>query len=258
MLLTIDAGNTNTVFALFDGETLAGSWRAATNAHKTADEYAAFLKFHLRENNHEPKAIKHAIIGSVVPEANFNLARFCRNHLHCEPLIVGAAGVEVGIKILLDRPEEVGADRIINAVGGLQNYAPPFLVIDFGTATTFDVIDENGDYRGGAIAPGVNLALQALHMAAAKLPRIGIAPPKNVIGTNTVEAIRSGVFLGYASLIEGMIQRIRQELGQPLRVIATGGLSRMFENGVINGIENFDQELTLRGLHKIFHLNHKA
>lgn len=254
MLLAIDAGNTNIVFALFDGSKTVGVWRCSTNAQHTADEYAVFLHSLMRAKGLEPRSVKAAILGSVVPEANFPLMTLCRDHFHCEPLIVGSNEAESGLKVLLDHPEELGADRIVNAVGGLATYKPPFLIIDFGTATTFDVVDAEGSYAGGAIAPGINLSLQALHMAAAKLPRVSIEPTKYVIGKNTHEAIQSGIYWGYASLIDGMIERIKKELGKPMTVIATGGLSKLF-SGAVTGINHFDTDLTLRGLYQIYQRN---
>jgi len=251
MLLAIDAGNTNIVFALFQGSKIVAVWRSATHAQTTADEYAVFLRTLMAEASLDPLNITDAIMGSVVPEANFHLTKLCRDHFHCDVLVVGQPDLDIGIKILLDRPEEIGADRIINAVGGLRSYKPPLLIIDFGTATTFDVINAEGHYMGGAIAPGINLSLQALHMAAAKLPRVGIAPSKHVIGKNTHDAIQSGIFWGYTSLIEGMIKRITHEFSQPMIVVATGGLARLFANSV-QGIHHYDNDLTLQGLHTIF------
>jgi len=169
---------------------LKASWRRATDAQNTADEHAAFLRVLMAEAVIPPGAVKAAIIASVVPEANFQLIKLCRNHFHCAPLMIGDPKLDIGIKILLDRPEEIGADRIVNAVGGAVQFKPPLLIIDFGTATTFDVVDAKGNYCGGAIAPGINLSLRALHMAAAKLPRLDIAPSKRVIGKNTQEAIQ--------------------------------------------------------------------
>lgn len=251
MLIAIDVGNTNTVFAVFIDNTMLGSWRCVTQAQRTSDEYAVFLRTLVQEKNIDLHGIKSVIIGSVVPEANFNLTKLCRDHLACEPLMVGTPQVETGIQILLDHPEEIGADRIINAVGGALAYKPPLLIIDFGTATTFDVIDAKGNYVGGAIAPGINLSLQALHMAAAKLPRIGIAPTKSVIATNTNDAIRSGIYWGYVGLIEGMIARIKAEFGKPMTVVATGGLAPMFAD-VVKTIDHLNDHLTLRGLAEIY------
>ena len=255
MLLAIDAGNTNIVFALFREEQVVGTWRITTHAARTSDEYAVFLQSLMHAAGVKPSDVSEAIIGSVVPEANFHLTRLCRDHFKCEPMMVTTA-LNLGIKINMDRPEEVGADRIINAVGGMAKHKPPFLIIDFGTATTFDVIDANGNYVGGAISPGVNLSLQALHMAAAKLPRIAIAKPKNVVGKNTVEAIQSGVFWGYTGLIEGMIVRMKREFTQPMTVIATGGLAPLFA-GAVTGIDHVDDGLTLHGLFLIHQKNRK-
>jgi len=254
MLLAIDAGNTNTVFALFDGAALAGVWRTTTNEQHTTDEYAVFLKTLMAEAGITPREVTAAILASVVPYANIHLINLCRKHFNCEPLVVGSPDVSLGIAVKVDRPEEVGADRLVNAVSGNASHKPPLLIIDFGTATTFDVVDANGDYCGGAIAPGINLSLHALHMAAAKLPRVGVAKPRKVIGTNTVEAIKSGTFWGYAGLIEGLIERIRTEFGAPMTVIATGGLAPLFA-GAIPAIEHIDAELTLRGLQIIYEKN---
>jgi type III pantothenate kinase len=162
--------------------------------------------------------------------------------------------VAVDLQVKIDRPEEVGADRLINAIAGAATYKPPLLLIDFGTATTFDVVDGNGDYCGGAIAPGINLSLQALHMAAAKLPRVGVARPQKIIGTNTVDAIKSGTFWGYVGLIEGMISRMKAEFGKPMTVVATGGLAPLFKEA-IPAIEHLDSDLTLRGLYTIYERN---
>ena len=256
MLLAIDAGNTNIVFAVFEGEKMLGSWRSATNTQRTADEYAVFLRTLMQDKGLDSKKIDTAIMASVVPDANFNLTKLCRDHYHCEPLMIGDPALDVGIKILLDRPEEIGADRIINAVGGMASYKPPLLIIDFGTATTFDVVDADGNYAGGAIAPGINLSLQALHMAAAKLPRIEAAKPKRVTGKNTIEAIQSGIFWGYVGLIEGLVGRLKMENGKSMTVVATGGLAKIF-SGAVEGIDHYDADLTLRGLLKIYERNKK-
>jgi type III pantothenate kinase len=256
MLLAIDAGNTNTVFALFDDLTQIGVWRAVTNVQRTSDEYAVFLKTLMVQVGVEPSTVTAAIIGSVVPDVNFNLVRLCRDHFDCEPLLVGASGVQSGIKIKIDRPEELGADRLMNAVAGVTLYKTPLLIIDFGTATTFDVIDADGTYCGGVIAPGVNLSLRALHMAAAKLPSVAVVRPPKVIATGTVTAIQSGVFWGYVGMVEGLIARIKAEYGKPMMVVATGGLSRLFVDA-IPSIDETNTDLTLRGLALIFERNRK-
>jgi type III pantothenate kinase len=256
MLLAIDVGNTNTVFALFDGDYLRGVWRMATNSQRTADEYAVFLETLIHDKHLPTVIITAAIIGSVVPDANFNLSKLCRDYFKCEPRFVGTPDINPGLKILLDKPDEIGADRIINAVGALAVHKPPLLIIDFGTATTFDVVDADGHYAGGAIAPGIHLSLRALHLAAAKLPRVDIAPTKQAIGKNTHEAIQSGIYWGYVGLISGLIARIASECGQPMTVIATGGLATLFKDA-IPAIQHIDQELTLRGLY-LLHARNKV
>lgn len=247
MLLAIDSGNTNTVFALFKDDEQIGLWRTATNTQRTSDEYAVFLKTLMGQAGLDPTAVSHAIIGSVVPDTNFNLIKLCRDHFGCQPLMVGAPDVKTGVKVLIDRPEELGADRLINAVAGIAKYKVPLLIIDFGTATTFDVVDSEGAYIGGAIAPGVNLSLRALHMAAAKLPSVAVARPPKAIATGTVTAIQSGLYWGYASMVEGLIQKMKAEYGKPMTVVATGGLASLFRD-VIPSIDTIDQDLTLRGL----------
>ncbi|MCL2469069.1 MAG: type III pantothenate kinase [Alphaproteobacteria bacterium] len=256
MLLAIDVGNTNTVFALFEGELQVGLWRAETDGQRTADEYAVFLKMLMADAGLDCGTISAAIIGSVVPNVNYNLIRLCRYHFLCEPYLVGTNEVETGMKIAIDRPEELGADRLINAVAGYALYKGALLIIDFGTATTFDVIDQAGTYRGGAIAPGINLSLQALHMAAAKLPSVAVAKPSSVIATGTVTAIQSGIFFGYVGLIEGMVARIKQEFGAPMRVVATGGLAKLFVDSIAS-IDEVNMDLTLRGLAMIYEKNKK-
>src|SRR5215469_10824270 len=182
MLLAIDAGNTNTVFAVFDGQDCKGLWRSATEARRTADEYAIWLEQVMKRDHIDPKDIDQAIIASVVPSANFNLSRLCTERFSARPLIVGEDGVYLGIEVLLDRPEEVGADRLVNAVAAYEQAGGPLIVLDFGTATTFDFVDGYSNYRGAVIAPGVNLSLDALHQAAAKLPKVDIVKPPRAIG----------------------------------------------------------------------------
>lgn len=254
MLLAIDAGNTNIVFAVFDAATRVGMWRLTTLPQRPADEYAVFLKGLMRESGLDPARITASVLGSVVPDATFHLANLCREHFGAAPLIVGTPEVATGIRVLLDRPEEVGADRVINAVAGAERYKLPLLIVDFGTATTFDLVDEQGDYRGGVIAPGANLSLQALHMAAARLPRVAVSKPARVIGTNTVDAMKSGIFWGYVGMIEGIVARAQMEFGSPLTVVATGGLAPLFKDSV-PVISHLDPDLTLRGLRLIFERN---
>jgi type III pantothenate kinase len=250
MLLAIDAGNTNFVFAVFDGETLRGAWRASTDIKRTADEYAVWLTQLMGLKGLAPGDIDACIIASVVPEAVFNLVELARRYFNAKPLLIGEREVALGIGIKLPHPEEVGADRLVNAVAAKEVMAPPFIVIDCGTATTFDIVDAEGDYAGGVIAPGINLSLQALYQAAAKLPRIAIRRPERVIGTGTVTAMQSGIFWGYVGLIEGLIARIRSEYGAPMAVLATGGLAPLFA-GATGIIDRVDTELTLTGLRLI-------
>jgi type III pantothenate kinase len=255
MLLAIDSGNTNVVCAVYAGDELRGSWRAATNPNRTADEYAVWLVQLMALAGLSPKDIDATIIGSVVPEATFNLVRLCQRYFASEPLIVGRPDCDIGIGIDLDMPrEEVGADRVANAVAAQDRYRTPLIVIDFGTATTFDIIDRGGNYCGGVIAPGINLSLRALDMAAAQLPRIGIRRTPTVIGRSTVPAMQSGVFWGYVGLIEGLVQRISAERGEEMEVIATGGLAPLVAEatGVINSV---DPDLTLWGLRLIYRRN---
>lgn len=257
MLLCIDAGNTNVVFAVFEGEKLRGSWRSATDPKRTKDEYVALLSFWLKEAELAPKDITGAIIASVVPDLDFTLKTLCRSTFNAEPMLVGQ-GLELGLKVLLPRPQEVGADRLVNAVGALALYAPPLVIIDFGTATTFDVVDAEG-YRGGVIAPGINLSLDALHRAAAKLPRVNVDRPAHVIGTGTIEAMQSGVYWGYIGLIEGLIEKIKAEYktvsDKAMTVLATGGLSPLFQGGT-KIIQHVDMDLTLTGL-RLIHARQK-
>lgn len=254
MLLAIDSGNTNIVFAVFDGEQVRGEWRASTDTERTADELGVWLMQLLTIEGLKRTDIDACIIASVVPAMVFNLKTLCRRYFACEPVVVGDEGVELGLEIRLDRPEEVGADRLVNAVAAHKFYNGPLIVIDFGTATTFDVVDAKGNYCGGAIAPGINLSLEALHMAAAKLPRVAIGRPRQVIGKATVPAMQSGIFWGYIGLIEGLVKRIEEEFGSRMLVVATGGLAPLFAEST-PVIQQLDPDLTLRGLLEIHRRN---
>ncbi|MDD3020114.1 MAG: type III pantothenate kinase [Alphaproteobacteria bacterium] len=253
MLLTIDCGNTNVVFALYDGQTLKGVWRCKTDAARTADEYLAFISQHFELTAVSLRDVADVIISSVVPDTNFSLTGFCQKGFGVKPLFIGPdiSADQIGIKVLIDRPQELGADRIVNAVAIRDYYRHDAIVVDFGTATTIDVIGGDGAFRGGIIAPGVNLSMAALHAAAAKLPKINVARPPKVIGTNTVEAMQSGVFYGYAGLVEGLITRICEEYGSSPKVIATGGLAPLFRE-ILPVISTIDEELTLKGLLSIY------
>jgi type III pantothenate kinase len=255
MLLAIDSGNTNAVFAVYEGDVLRASWRVSTNARRTADEYAVWLTQLLALAGLKPGDIDAAIIANVVPEASFNLLQLCRRYLNNEPLVVGNADCNPGIGIDVDMPaQSVGADRVANAVAAQDRYHPPLMVVDFGTATNFDVVDKAGNYCGGIIAPGPNLSLQALEMAAAQLPHIAIKRPPAVVGRNTITAMESGVFWGYVGLIEGLIRRIGEERKEKMGVIATGGLAPLFA-GATDAIQKVDPDLTLWGLRLIYRRN---
>ena len=257
MILAIDCGNTNTVFAVFgDAGERRGDWRSATDPDRTADEFGLWLMQLMRLAGIEPAEVGGAIIANVVPTALFGLKTLCRKYFNCDPMVVGEAGVELGVKNLVDHPEEVGADRLVNAVAARETYRGPVIVVDFGTATTFDVIDGDGNYCGGVIAPGVNLSAEALHMAAAKLPRVAIARPDRVIGTGTVTAMKSGLYWGYVAMIEGLVKRIKKEYGSDMNVIATGGLAPLFTDATAC-IKGADLDLTLRGLYSVYRLNAK-
>jgi type III pantothenate kinase len=246
MLLVIDAGNTNIVFAVHDGTEWRGSWRLATSAQRTADEYGVWLGTLLTRAGITPDQIHRAVIGTVVPAALYHLRGLCREWFDVEPL-VARASLDWGFEIKIDTPEEVGADRLLNALAAHNHYRGPLVVVDFGTATTFDVVDADGAYRGGVIAPGINLSIEALHQAAARLPRIGIGRPLSVIGTNTISAMRSGIYWGYVGLIEGLLARIEGEYGEKLKAIATGGLAPLFAEGTTK-FTTIDSDLTLDGL----------
>ncbi len=254
MLLAIDAGNTNIVFAVCDGETIRTQWRAATKTSRTSDEYAVWLSGLLELQGLSFADLDQAIIATVVPGALFDLRNLCRRYLNCEPVIIGDPDVKLGIGINVDRPEAVGADRLVNAVAAHERYKGALIVVDFGTATTFDVVAENGDYEGGVIAPGINLSAEALHQAAAMLPRVGFHRTQAVIGKDTVSAMQSGMYWGYVGLTEGLIARIKAEYQKPMTVIATGGLASIFHRQVTT-IDYADPDLTVRGLTLLYARN---
>jgi type III pantothenate kinase len=250
MLLAIDAGNTNIVFAIYDGNEQRAEWRAVTETTRTADEYAVLLQPLMQLQGLVFSDIDAAIIATVVPAALFDLRQLCRRYLKCEPIVIGDPDVDLGIGVNVDRPAAVGADRLVNAVAAHERYKGALIVVDFGTATTFDIVGENGDYEGGVIAPGANLSAEALHGAAAMLPRVAVARTQSVIGKDTVPAMQSGLYWGYISLIEGLVGRIKEEYGKPMTVIGTGGLANLFYKQTAV-IEHLDPDLTIRGLIQI-------
>ena len=253
MLLAIEQGNTNTLFAVHNGVDWIAQWRTATESMRTGDEYAVWLHQLLEMQGLKLADLHACIVSSVVPQSIFNLRNLSRRYLHVEPLVIGE-NAELGIPIRIQKPSEAGADRLVNAIGAHVVYPGPLLVIDSGTATTFDIVGADGAFEGGAIAPGINLSMQALHAAAAKLPRVAIQRPEHVIGKDTVEAMQSGVFWGYIGLIEGLVARMKAEYHAPLTVVATGGVASLFE-GATADIDIFDGDLTIRGLLEIWRRN---
>ncbi len=256
MLLVIDVGNTNTVFALHDGAAWVSSWRSSTDATRTADDYAVWLGTLMRMEGLELSAIDGCIISSVVPQAKFNFRNLSRRYFNDEPIFVGEPTTKLGVPIRIRRPEQVGADRLVAAIGAHQLYKGAKLVIDSGTATTFDLVGPDGGFEGGIISPGINLSMRALHDAAAQLPRIAIQKPAQVIGQDTVSAMQSGVFWGYVDLIDGLVNRVKSEYSAPLSVIATGGVASLFE-GASDTIDHFDQSLMEVGLLEVYRRNKK-
>ena len=255
MLLAIEQGNTNTLFAVHDGASWIAQWRTATESTRTADEYAVWLSQLLAMAGLTLGALDACIISSVVPQSVFNLRNLSRRYLKTEPQVVGE-NVDLGVAVRIEKPREAGADRLVNALGAHLAYPGDLLVIDSGTATTFDVVGADGGFEGGVIAPGINLSMQALHEAAAKLPRVAIQRPERgrAIGHDTVSAMQAGVFWGYIGLIEGLVSRIKAEWARPMTVIGTGGVASLFE-GATDAIDRFDPDLTLRGLLEIHSRN---
>jgi type III pantothenate kinase len=254
MLLAIDVGNTNTKFAIWDGQSWRAQWRASTDTTRTADEYAPWLDHIMALNKLAFQDISACIVSTVVPQALFNLRNLSRRYIGAEPMVIGEDGLKLGIEVRIDKPNEAGADRLVNAVGAFVTYGGPAIVIDSGTATTFDIVAADGAFEGGIILPGINLSLQALHEAAARLPRVEIRDPGRVIGKDTVTAMQSGIYWGSIEMIEGLCRRIREEYGKPMKTLATGGVASLFE-GAFPTIDHFDQDLTSRGLLEVFRRN---
>ncbi|WP_426036799.1 type III pantothenate kinase [Cypionkella sp. TWP1-2-1b2] len=253
MLLAIDCGNTNTVFSIWNGEKFIATWRIATDHKRTADEYFVWLSSLLMLTKTE-SSITEAIISSTVPRVVFNLRVLCSRYFDCRPLVVGKPECNLPVAPRVDEGTTVGPDRLVNTVAGFDRHGGNLIVVDFGTATTFDVVDFDGAYVGGVIAPGVNLSLEALHMAAAALPHIDIAKPARVIGTNTVACMQSGVYWGYIGLIEGIVREVRRERDLGMKVIATGGLASLFAQGT-ELFHSVEDDLTMHGLVLIHNYN---
>lgn len=253
MLLAIDIGNTNIAVGVFEGERLRATWRLGTDVHKLADEYAALLYNLLTLKKLDFSGINQAIISSSVPPLVTTFDQLCRRYFDVSPMVVGS-GIKTGVRIAIDNPREVGPDRVVNVAAAHLMYEGPLIVIDLGTATTFDAVSEEGDYLGGAIAPGIGIAAEALFERAARLPRVELVRPKKAIGRNSVSAMQSGIILGYIGLIEGIVARMRKELGGTAKVIATGGLVEIITEDT-DVIDAYEPDLTLLGLRIIHELN---
>jgi len=249
MLLAVDAGNTNIVFALLEDGVIRARWRIATDPRRTADQYAVWLHQLLELEGYARDAVDAVIIGTVVPRATHNLEVLAAKYFGVEPLIAGQGGAEWGIELDVADPRTVGADRVLNAIAAHALHEGDLIVIDFGTATTFDVVDFSGAYKGGIIAPGINLSLDALVAAAAKLPRIAIEAPASdtVIGRTTEDQMHIGIYWGYVAMIEGLVERLRAEIGRPVTIVSTGGLAILFDahSDIFDQIE---PDLTIQGL----------
>ncbi len=256
MLLVIDVGNTNTVLGMYDGDRLARHWRLTTDKSRTVDEYAILIGqlFQLADTRFSD--IKDVVISCVVPPVLNTFENLCRNYFQKKPYIVGP-GIKTGMPILYDNPREVGADRIVNAVAAFEKYRRALIIVDFGTATTFDFISAKGEYLGGAIAPGVAISAEALFERASKLPRVEVARPPQIIAKNTVNSMQAGIFYGYVGLVEGIVARMKQESGENPLVVATGGLAQLISSAS-KVIEEVEPLLTLDGLLIIYGRNKSA
>ena len=253
MLLAIDCGNTNTEFSVWDGTRCLSTGRIATDHTRTADEYFVWLSSLMAMTGTQVQ-ITESIISSTVPRVVFNLRVLCDRYFGCRPLVVGKPECRLPVAPRVDQGTTVGPDRLVNTAGAHDRHGGDLIVVDFGTATTFDVVDTDGAYVGGVIAPGVNLSLEALHMAAAALPHIDVAKPAKAIGTNTVACMQSGVYWGYIGLVEGIVREVRRERDRPTKVIATGGLASLFAQGT-DLFHKIEDDLTMHGLVLIHDFN---
>ncbi|CAI8699743.1 Type III pantothenate kinase [Bacillus pseudomycoides] len=253
MIFVLDVGNTNAVLGVFEDGKLRQHWRMETDRHKTEDEYGMLVKQLLEHEGLSFQDVKGIIVSSVVPPIMFALERMCEKYFKIKPLVVGP-GIKTGLNIKYENPREVGADRIVNAVAGIQLYGSPLIIVDFGTATTYCYINENKHYMGGVITPGIMISAEALYSRAAKLPRIEITKPSSIVGKNTVSAMQAGILYGYVGQVEGIVKRMKEEAKQEPKVIATGGLAKLIaeESNVIDVVDPF---LTLKGLHMLYERN---
>lgn len=253
LIFVLDVGNTNVVLGVFEDEKLIRHWRMATNRYKTEDEYAMQIKALFDNANLKFSKVKGIIISSVVPPIMTALEIMCKKYFEIDPLIVGP-GIKTGLDIKYENPREVGADRIVNAIAAINKYGSPLIIVDFGTATTYCYINENNQYIGGSIAPGINISTEALFSKAAKLPRIEIVRPKEIVGRNTVESMQAGILYGYVGQVEGIVQRIKKQVEVEPLVIATGGMADLIAQES-TAIDYVDPLLTLNGLHHIYERN---
>ncbi len=249
-LMVVDIGNTNVVIGIFQGEEIKYRWRISSKVPRTEDEFWIFVNSLFQTHNISIDDIRNAVISSVVPDLTFPFANLIKKYIKIDPIIIDAE-VDSGIKLAVDNPASVGADRICNCVAGFHKYGGPLVILDFGTATTFDVVTKNAEFIGGIIAPGIEMTTMILHQLAAKLPKVELKFPKNVVGKNTETNIQSGLMYGTVELIDGLIRRIEEELGETVKVIATGGLANVISPRLKNRV-NIEQDLTLQGMRFVF------